>query len=43
MGVGDRSTVAEYLAYQMKYFTVPGKFKHEVKVAAADELLVNGH
>merc|ERR550537_57771 len=27
----------------MKYDTVHGRFKHEVKVGAADELIVNGH
>merc|ERR1719238_2697395 len=27
----------------MKYDTVHGRFKHDVKVAAADELIVNGH
>merc|ERR1719223_1856686 len=27
----------------MKYDTVHGRFKHEVKVGAADELIVNGN
>jgi glyceraldehyde 3-phosphate dehydrogenase len=37
VGVVDMSTDAVYFAY------LHGKFKHEVKVGAADELLVNGH
>merc|ERR1711990_774504 len=32
-----------YFAYQMKYDTVHGRFKHDVKIGAADELIVNGH
>jgi len=43
VGVVDMSTDAEYFAYQMKYDTVHGRFKHDVKVGAADELIVNGH
>jgi len=43
VGVVDMSTDAEYFAYQMKYHTVHGRFKHDVKVGAADELLVNGN
>eukprot|EP00930_Biecheleria_cincta_P101445 TRINITY_DN930_c0_g2_i1.p1 TRINITY_DN930_c0_g2~~TRINITY_DN930_c0_g2_i1.p1 ORF type:complete len:768 (+),score=189.00 TRINITY_DN930_c0_g2_i1:51-2354(+) len=43
VGVVDMSTDAEYFAYQMKYDTVHGKFKHDVKVAAPDTLCVNGH
>merc|ERR1719440_1457227 len=43
VGVVDMSTDAEYFAYQMKYDTVHGRFKHEVKVGAADELIVNGN
>jgi len=42
VGVVDMSTDAEYFAYQMKYDTVHGRFKHDVKVGAADELIVNG-
>jgi len=42
VGVVDMSTDAEYFAYQMKYDTVHGKFKHDVKVAAPDTLCVNG-
>jgi len=43
VGVVDMSTDAEYFAYQMKYDTVHGRFKHDVKIGAADELIVNGH
>jgi len=43
VGVVDMSTDAEYFAYQMKYDTVHGRFKHDVKIGAADELVVNGH
>merc|ERR1711990_1188989 len=32
-----------YFAYQMKYDTVHGRFKHDVKIGAADELIVNGN
>lgn len=32
VGVVDMSTDAEYFAYQMKYDSVHGKFKHEVKI-----------
>eukprot|EP00439_Symbiodinium_sp_Y106_P019933 s5044_g2.t1 len=32
VGVVDMSTDAEYFAYQMKYDTVHGKFKHDVKI-----------
>jgi glyceraldehyde 3-phosphate dehydrogenase len=41
VGVVDMSTEAEYFLPQMKYDTVHGKFKHELKGGAADELLVN--
>merc|ERR1719243_187492 len=27
----------------MKYDSTHGRFKHEVKIGAADELIVNGH
>ncbi|CAL1126763.1 unnamed protein product [Cladocopium goreaui] len=37
------STDAEYFAYQMKYDTVHGRFKHDVKIGEKDELIVNGH
>jgi len=43
VGVVDMSTDAEYFAYQMKYDTVHGRFKHDVQIGAADELIVNGH
>ncbi|CAK9002418.1 Glyceraldehyde-3-phosphate dehydrogenase [Durusdinium trenchii] len=43
VGVVDMSTDAEYFAYQMKYDTVHGKFKHDVKIGEKDELIVNGH
>jgi len=43
VGVVDMSTDAEYFAYQMKYDTVHGKFKHDVKIGDKDELIVNGH
>jgi glyceraldehyde 3-phosphate dehydrogenase len=46
----DISTDAEYFAYQMKYDTIHGKFKHDVKVEKsdpskeeADVLVVNGY
>jgi len=46
----DISTDAEYFAYQMKYDTIHGKFKHDVKVEKsdaskeeADILVVNGN
>jgi len=48
--VVDISTDAEYFAYQMKYDSVHGKFKHKVEVKKsdpskeeADTLVVNGH
>merc|ERR1712125_279534 len=37
------STDAEYFKYQVKYDSTHGQFKHDVKVGAADELIVNGH
>merc|ERR1712113_557708 len=37
VAVVDMSTDAEYFAYQMKYDSTHGKFKHEVKVTAPDE------
>ena len=50
VAVVDISTDAEYFAYQMKYDSVHGKFKHTVDVAKsdaskeeADVLVVNGH
>lgn len=46
----DISTDAEYFAYQLKYDSVHGKFKHEVKAEKsdsskeeADTLVVDGH
>ena len=48
--VVDISTDADYFAYQMKYDSIHGKFKHEVKTAKsdpskpeADILIVDGH
>ncbi len=50
VAVVDVSTDADYFAYQMKYDSVHGKFKHTVKTeksdaaaAEADTLVVNGH
>jgi glyceraldehyde 3-phosphate dehydrogenase len=50
VAVVDISTDADYFAYQMKYDSVHGRFKHEVKtekskadLAEADTLIVNGH
>ncbi|MBF0522006.1 MAG: type I glyceraldehyde-3-phosphate dehydrogenase [Candidatus Omnitrophica bacterium] len=49
VAVVDISTDAEYFAYQMKYDSIHGKFKHDVKVEksdpaleAPDVLIVNG-
>jgi glyceraldehyde 3-phosphate dehydrogenase len=48
--VVDISTDADYFAYQMKYDSVHGKFKHKVEtkkskdgLEEADTLIVNGH
>jgi glyceraldehyde 3-phosphate dehydrogenase len=50
VAVVDISTDAEYFAYQMKYDSIHGKFKHSVAVKKsdpskeeADVLVVNGH
>ena len=51
VAVVDISTDADYFAYQMKYDSVHGKFKHEVKTEKSkpdaaednDVLVVNGH
>ncbi len=50
VAVVDVSTDADYFAYQMKYDSVHGKFKHDVKteksdasLAENDTLVVNGH
>lgn len=50
VAVVDVSTDADYFAYQMKYDSVHGKFKHPVtteksdpSLAEADVLVVNGH
>jgi glyceraldehyde 3-phosphate dehydrogenase len=50
VAVVDVSTDAEYFAYQMKYDSVHGKFKHTVATEKsdpskeeADTLVVNGH
>jgi glyceraldehyde 3-phosphate dehydrogenase len=49
VGVVDISTDADYFAYQLKYDSVQGKFKHDVKTKKsksdledADTLVVNG-
>ncbi|MBI1870097.1 MAG: type I glyceraldehyde-3-phosphate dehydrogenase [Chlamydiae bacterium] len=50
VAVVDISTDADYFAYQMKYDSVHGKFKHSVDTAKSDSskeendiLIVNGH
>eukprot|EP00933_Yihiella_yeosuensis_P012004 TRINITY_DN119_c0_g1_i3.p1 TRINITY_DN119_c0_g1~~TRINITY_DN119_c0_g1_i3.p1 ORF type:complete len:371 (+),score=107.13 TRINITY_DN119_c0_g1_i3:72-1115(+) len=43
VGVVDMSTDAEYFAYQMKYDSTHGRFKHTVAIDGADTLVVNGH
>jgi glyceraldehyde 3-phosphate dehydrogenase len=50
VAVVDVSTDADYFAYQMKYDSVHGKFKHDVKTEKSnasleepDTLVVNGH
>ncbi|HEX8341118.1 MAG TPA: type I glyceraldehyde-3-phosphate dehydrogenase [Tepidisphaeraceae bacterium] len=50
VAVVDISTDADYFAYQLKYDSVHGRFKHEVKTEKsesakdeADVLVVNGH
>ncbi|HOE69217.1 MAG TPA: type I glyceraldehyde-3-phosphate dehydrogenase [Candidatus Omnitrophota bacterium] len=50
VAVVDVSTDADYFAYQIKYDTVHGRFKHDVKteksdpaLAEADTLVINGH
>ncbi len=50
VAVVDISTDADYFAYQMKYDSVHGRFKHEVSTEKsdpskeeADTLVVNGH
>ncbi|MBF0531503.1 MAG: type I glyceraldehyde-3-phosphate dehydrogenase [Candidatus Omnitrophica bacterium] len=50
VAVVDVSTDAEYFAYQIKYDSVHGKFKHDVSTAKsdpskeeADMIVVNGH
>jgi glyceraldehyde 3-phosphate dehydrogenase len=50
VAVVDISTDADYFAYQMKYDSVHGRFKHKVStekskadLAEADVLVVNGH
>jgi glyceraldehyde 3-phosphate dehydrogenase len=50
VAVVDMTTDADYFAYQMKYDSVHGKFKHKVETvksdpsaAEADTLVVNGH
>ncbi len=50
VAVVDISTDADYFAYQLKYDSIHGKFKHDVKTIKsdaskedADTLVVNGH
>lgn len=50
VAVVDISTDADYFAYQMKYDTVHGRFKHKIETAKSDPslenndtLVVNGH
>ena len=50
VAVVDISTDAEYFAYQLKYDSIHGRFKHQVSIekseadaAEADVLVVNGH
>src|SRR5512137_2299171 len=50
VAVVDISTDADYFAYQMKYDSVHGKFKHKVETKKsnpaaeeADTIVVNGH
>ena len=50
VAVVDISTDADYFAYQMKYDSVHGKFKHKIETRKsdsskeeADTLVVNGH
>ena len=50
VAVVDVSTDADYFAYQLKYDSVQGKFKHAVSTtksdpskAEADTIVVNGH
>lgn len=50
VAVVDISTDADYFAYQMKYDSVHGKFKHDIKTIKSepskeenDTLVVNGH
>ncbi len=50
VAVVDISTDADYFAYQMKYDSVHGKFKHKIETAKSDPskeendiLIVNGH
>ncbi|HQO23790.1 MAG TPA: type I glyceraldehyde-3-phosphate dehydrogenase [Spirochaetota bacterium] len=50
VAVVDVSTDADYFAYQIKYDSIQGKFKHEVKTEKsdsskeeADVIVVNGH
>jgi len=43
VAVVDMSTDAEYFVYQMKYDSTHGKFKHDVKVASADQFEVYGN
>jgi len=43
VGVVDMSTDAKYFAYQMKYDSTHGRFKHTVVTEGDDTLVVNGN
>lgn len=43
VGVVDVSTDANYFTYQIKYDSIQGQFKHDVKATAEDVFAVNGH
>jgi len=43
VAVVDMSTDAEYFAYQMKYDSTHGHFKHDIKVTGKDTFEVNGN
>lgn len=42
VAVVDMTTDAKYFAYQMKYDSIQGQFKHEIKVTGEDTFAVNG-
>eukprot|EP00973_Karenia_brevis_P011941 1621519-Karenia_brevis.AAC.1 len=44
IGVVDMSTDVEYFAYQLKYYSTHGKFKHTGKIGEEkDVIIVNGN